>query len=57
MAKADFADAYEQLPLLVRDELSAVGAPKIPPDGTWCGFVSNAQLFGSTAAVQGDSFG
>ena len=51
MAKADYADAYKQLPAATKDELAAAVTLRHPVDGLRHGFIPHTQLFGPAAAV------
>ena len=51
MAKADHADAYEQLPLLGEGELAAAETRQNPADKMRHGVAPTTQLVGSAAAV------
>ena len=51
MAKADHADAYNQLPLKKEEELTAVVTLQSPEYNKWYGFMPKTQLFDSTAAA------
>ena len=51
ITKADHDDAYKQLPVATREELTAAVTAQNPTDGSWYGCIPRTQLFGSTAAA------